>query len=64
MEQNRKKNRRGCSGFHFFLEARMEKLRREGTPWSGTNAAADFSPEWEELPAAEREKYERRATEK
>jgi len=40
------------------------KLRREGTPWSGTNAAADFSPEWEELPAAEREKYERRATEK
>ncbi len=58
MEQNRKKNKRGCSGF------RMEKLRREGTPWSGTNAAADFPPEWEELPAAEREKYERRATEK
>ena len=35
MEQNRKKNKRGCSGFHFFLEARMENCAGKERPGPG-----------------------------
>ncbi len=60
----KKKTKRGCSGYYFFIQDQLEKLRQANTPYTGSNASKDFAEKWEALTAEEREKYNSWATSK
>ncbi|NLD99466.1 MAG: hypothetical protein GX640_06280 [Fibrobacter sp.] len=57
-------NKRGCSGYYFFIQERLEELRRANKPYTGTNASADFVKEWNALSRKKKEKYNLEATSK
>jgi HMG-box domain len=60
----KEKAKRGCSGYYFFIQDHLAKLRLAQTPYTGSNASEDFLTEWEDLTPAEREKYNSRSTSK
>jgi len=57
-------NKRGCSGYYFFIQERLAELRSANKPYTGSNASQDFIKEWDALPKSEKEKYNRQATSK
>jgi hypothetical protein len=57
-------NKRGCSGYHFFIQDRLTELRNEKKPYTGSNASQDFIKEWDALSRSEKEKYNRQASSK
>jgi hypothetical protein len=59
MASNKDKTKLGCSGYGFFIEDQLAKLRLAKTPYTGSTASSDFRKEWEALTPAEREKYNR-----
>lgn len=58
------KNKKGCSGYYFFIQDRLTELRIANAPYTGSNASKDFANEWNALPSKEKEKYNQRATSK
>lgn len=59
-----KANKRGCSGYYFFIQDRLRALRLANTPYKGSSASKDFAEEWEALSEEEKEKYNSQATSK
>lgn len=59
-----KTNKRGCSGYYFFIQDRLSALRLANTPYKGSSASKDFAEEWDALSPEEKEKYNSQATSK
>ena len=64
MASETEKSKRGGSGYWFFIQEKRRKLDLEGTPYTGSNASADFLEDWEALSPEEREAYNKKATSK
>jgi hypothetical protein len=58
------KTKRGSSGYYFFIQDQLAKLRLNNTPYTGSSASQDFIKEWEALTPEEKKKYNNRATSK